>query len=151
MHRPEGGPAGACPGGDAHQAHGPCDATPEGKTAYHLFRVFPELRAMFMKGHLWSRGKFFRSVGAVTDEVIEHYILESRGGQRRPRPSIQESPRTAGMVLRTLGTPRREFELSSDHLLVSSCSANHLQILSRIGTFWLVVFRRTFIFGKSAL
>ena len=70
----------------------------KGKTAYHLFRVFPELRAIFRKGHLWSRGKFFRSVGSVTDDVIEHYILESRSGQRRPRPSIQESPPHSSMM-----------------------------------------------------
>ncbi|MFQ6128849.1 MAG: transposase, partial [Thermoplasmata archaeon] len=56
------------------------------------FRVFPELRAMFWRGHLWSRGKFFRSVGSVTADVIEHYILESRGGQRRHRPSIRRTP-----------------------------------------------------------
>ncbi|MEE9116568.1 MAG: hypothetical protein V3U09_06700, partial [Thermoplasmata archaeon] len=58
----------------------------------HLFRVFPELRAMFKRGHLWSRGKFFRSVGELTADAIEHYILESRSGQRRPRPSIKDAP-----------------------------------------------------------
>lgn len=67
----------------------------KGKTAYHLFRVFPELRAMFWRSHLWSGGKFFRSVGSVTADVIEHYILESCGGQRRHRPSIRGAPPTA--------------------------------------------------------
>ncbi|MCK4367278.1 MAG: transposase [Thermoplasmata archaeon] len=62
------------------------------KTAYELFRVFPELRAMFWRGHLWSRGKFFRSVNSVTADVIEHYILESQGIGRRPRPSIHRAP-----------------------------------------------------------
>jgi putative transposase len=70
----------------------------KGKTAYHLFRVFPELRSMFRGGHLWSRGKFFRSVGAVTGDVIEHYILESQGTGRRPRPSIQREPPPAPAV-----------------------------------------------------
>ncbi len=64
----------------------------KGKTAYHLFRVFPELRAMFRGGHLWSRGKFFRSVGEVTADAIEHYILESQGTGRCSRPSIQGAP-----------------------------------------------------------
>ena len=30
--------------------------------------------------HLWSPGKFFRSVGNVTSDVISHYISESQGG-----------------------------------------------------------------------
>ncbi len=30
--------------------------------------------------HLWSPGKFFRSVGNVTADVIVHYIRESQGG-----------------------------------------------------------------------
>ncbi len=64
----------------------------KGKTAYELFRVFPELRAMFRGGHLWSRGKFFRSVGEVTADAIEHYILESQGTGRRSRRSIQGAP-----------------------------------------------------------
>lgn len=45
----------------------------KGKSSYELFRMFPELRYMFPRG-LWSDGKFFRSVGAVTAPVIEHYI-----------------------------------------------------------------------------
>lgn len=64
----------------------------KGKTAYHLFRVFPELRAMFWRSRLWSRGKFFRSVGSVTDDVIEHYISDSQGKGRRTRPSIRRAP-----------------------------------------------------------
>ncbi|TET91285.1 MAG: IS200/IS605 family transposase [Methanomassiliicoccales archaeon] len=64
----------------------------KGKTAYHLFRVFPELRSMFFGGHLWSRGKFFRSVGEVTADVIEHYILESQGRVKRDTVSNQGSP-----------------------------------------------------------
>jgi len=69
----------------------------KGKTAYELFRVFPELRVMFRRGHLWSRGKFFRSVGSVTADVIEHYILDSQGTGRRPRPSIHRAPPPATM------------------------------------------------------
>jgi len=30
--------------------------------------------------HLWSPGKFFRSVGNVTADVIENYIAHSQGG-----------------------------------------------------------------------
>ena len=31
-------------------------------------------------GHLWTRGKFFRSVGEVTSDKIEFYIKESQSG-----------------------------------------------------------------------
>ena len=32
------------------------------------------------KAHLWSPGKFYRSVGAVSEEVIENYIKNSQDG-----------------------------------------------------------------------
>ena len=35
--------------------------------------------------HLWSPGKFFRSVGNVTSDVIKHYIRESQGSWDFPR------------------------------------------------------------------
>lgn len=34
------------------------------------------LRCYFWKGGIWSRGKFFRSVGNVTADVIRNYINE---------------------------------------------------------------------------
>ena len=48
-----------------------------------LFEHFPWLRRYFRKGRLWSPGKFFRSVGAVTDEAIKWYIAESNRGARQ--------------------------------------------------------------------
>ena len=51
----------------------------KGKSSYKLFRQHPWLRRHFRKGHFWSPGKFFRSVGNVTSEVIEHYIAQSQG------------------------------------------------------------------------
>jgi len=53
----------------------------KGGSAYKLFRWHPSLRRYknFRKGHFWSPGKFFRSVGNVTAETIEHYIAESQG------------------------------------------------------------------------
>lgn len=38
--------------------------------ALHLFKAFPEIKQQLWGGHLWSRGKFFRSVGSVTAESI---------------------------------------------------------------------------------
>ena len=47
-----------------------------------LRRNFPSLRKW---NCLWSPGKFFRSVGNVTSDVITHYIAESRGGWKFAR------------------------------------------------------------------
>ena len=54
----------------------------KGYSAHMLFRHFPELRRQFRTGHLWSPGKFFRSVGSATADAIQHYITESNRGQR---------------------------------------------------------------------
>ena len=55
----------------------------KGFSSKMLFEHFPWLRRYFRKGHLWSPGKFFRSVGAVTDEAIKNYIAESNRGTRQ--------------------------------------------------------------------
>ncbi|HHE36183.1 MAG TPA: IS200/IS605 family transposase, partial [Candidatus Woesearchaeota archaeon] len=34
-------------------------------------------------GHLWSPGKFFRSVGNVTAEAIKNYIAQSNRGSAK--------------------------------------------------------------------
>ena len=49
----------------------------KGKSARILLRRSSWLRKVFRKGHLWSPGKFYRSVGSVTMDVIEHYIKHS--------------------------------------------------------------------------
>ncbi|MEM4260239.1 MAG: IS200/IS605 family transposase [Candidatus Woesearchaeota archaeon] len=46
-------------------------------SAYKIFRKHPWIRSYFRKGHLLSPGKFFRSVGNVTAEVIKNYIVQS--------------------------------------------------------------------------
>ena len=50
----------------------------KGISSYKLFRQHPWLRKHFTKGHFWSPGKFFRSVGNVTAETIQHYISQSQ-------------------------------------------------------------------------
>ena len=52
----------------------------KGYSAYRLFRKHKWLREYFRKGHLWSPGKFFRSVGNVTAEAIQHYIAQTNRG-----------------------------------------------------------------------
>ncbi len=51
----------------------------KGISSYKLFKQHPWLRKHFRKGHFWSPGKFFRSVGNVTADVIKHYIADSQG------------------------------------------------------------------------
>ena len=57
----------------------------KGYSAYALLRTHPWLRRYFRTGHLWSPGKFFRSVGNVTAETIKHYIAESNRGRLHQR------------------------------------------------------------------
>ena len=52
----------------------------KGISARKLFQRFPSLKKKLWGGHLWSRGKFFRSVGQVTSERVEYYIKESQTG-----------------------------------------------------------------------
>tara|TARA_B100000315_G_C14351768_1_gene484338 strand:+ start:321 stop:764 length:444 start_codon:yes stop_codon:yes gene_type:complete len=51
----------------------------KGYSSYALLKKHPWLRRYFRKGHFWSPGKFFRSVGNVTADVIQHYIACSQG------------------------------------------------------------------------
>jgi len=47
----------------------------KGVSSRHLMKNFPDLlHSYFWKGGMWSRGKFFRSVGNVTSDVIRNYI-----------------------------------------------------------------------------
>jgi putative transposase len=49
----------------------------KGISARVLFRRFKWLKEKYPQGHLWSKGKFLRSIGSVTMETIEHYIKRS--------------------------------------------------------------------------
>mgnify|MGYP001563848047 CR=1 FL=1 len=50
----------------------------KGYSAFMIFRKHPWLRNHFRKGHFWSPGKFFRSVGNTTSEAVAHYIESSQ-------------------------------------------------------------------------
>ena len=45
----------------------------KGLSSYMLFKELPGLRRN-LEGRLWSAGKFFRSIGSVTDEAVQYYI-----------------------------------------------------------------------------
>ena len=59
----------------------------KGISARKLFWRFPSLKKQLWGGHLWTRGKFFRSVGEVTSDKIEFYITESQSGGIFAKPS----------------------------------------------------------------
>lgn len=46
----------------------------KGRTAHKLMREFSELRKRYWGSHLWGRGYFCSTVGAVTEETIKKYI-----------------------------------------------------------------------------
>jgi len=60
----------------------------KGYSSKKIFEHFPKLRKKFTTGHLWSPGKFFRSVGSVTSEAIKHYISHSNRQQLERYPVL---------------------------------------------------------------
>ena len=52
----------------------------KGKSSYRLQREFPQLQKKYWGRHLWSRGYFGATVGAVTEEQIKQYI-ENQGDE----------------------------------------------------------------------
>jgi putative transposase len=58
----------------------------KGGSSYRLFKLHPEMRNQYWGGSLWSSGKFYRSVGNVTADTINHYIRESQG---KPKSEVQ--------------------------------------------------------------
>jgi len=62
----------------------------KGVSARRLFQRFPHLRRRYWGGHLWSRGKFFRSVGSTTDKAVKHYIECSQHGWHKTSREIED-------------------------------------------------------------
>jgi putative transposase len=46
----------------------------KGASSYELFRREPKFRLRYRKGHFWSSGKFYRSVGDVDLETTKSYV-----------------------------------------------------------------------------
>jgi len=46
----------------------------KGKSSYRLQREFRELQKRYWGQHLWARGYFCASVGAINEEMIKQYI-----------------------------------------------------------------------------
>ncbi len=50
----------------------------KGYTAFKIMHKHRWIRNFYPKGHFWSPGKFFRSVGNTTTEAVAHYIMSSQ-------------------------------------------------------------------------
>ena len=46
----------------------------KGKSSYRLQKEFPNLKKRYWGQHIWSRGYFCATVGAVTEELVKKYI-----------------------------------------------------------------------------
>ena len=46
----------------------------KGRSAYLIFRRFPNFRLRYKKGHFWSPGKFSRSMSGVDAQTVRNYI-----------------------------------------------------------------------------
>jgi len=46
----------------------------KGASAYALFRVIPNFRLRYPRGHLWAIGGGFRSVGDVEKQTVVDYV-----------------------------------------------------------------------------
>jgi putative transposase len=58
----------------AHLSPGKMAQYLKGKSSYRLQREFPSLQKRYWGRHLWGRGYFCATVGAVTEEQIQQYI-----------------------------------------------------------------------------
>ena len=50
----------------------------KGRSSRLIQKEFPQLKKRYWGQHLWARGYFCGTVGAVTDEMIREYIEKQR-------------------------------------------------------------------------
>ncbi|MDY6985665.1 MAG: IS200/IS605 family transposase [Candidatus Thermoplasmatota archaeon] len=50
----------------------------KGTSSYKMFRAKPNFRKRYPKGHFWSPGKFYRSVGDADLETTRNYVRNQR-------------------------------------------------------------------------
>ena len=55
----------------------------KGASAHALFEQFPRLRKRYWGGHLWSPGRFSRSVGDANIETVRHYVRYDNDARQR--------------------------------------------------------------------
>ena len=50
----------------------------KGRSAYLIFRRFPNFRKRYQKGNFWSPGTFIRSISEVTSDIVDDYIQKQQ-------------------------------------------------------------------------
>jgi Transposase and inactivated derivatives len=50
----------------------------KGASSYRLFRKKPNFRKRYPRGHFWSPGKFYRSVGDADLETTRNYVRNQK-------------------------------------------------------------------------
>ncbi len=69
----------------------------KGKSSYRLQREFPKLRKKYWGRHLWSRGYFGASVGAVNESQIKQYIEDQSDDPGSFKIWDEPEPKAAGL------------------------------------------------------
>ena len=54
----------------------------KGASSREIFKRKPHFRCRYPKGHLWSPGKFYRSVGDADAETVLQYVRDQRFEQK---------------------------------------------------------------------
>ena len=62
----------------------------KGRSSHLLQDEFPELKKRYWGQHMWARGYFCGTVGAVDEETIKHYA-ENQGNEEEKNFTIVES------------------------------------------------------------
>ena len=60
----------------------------KGASSKEIFKRKPHFRCRYSKGHFWSPGKFYRSVGDADMETVLHYVR----AQRLQQTSLSDFP-----------------------------------------------------------
>jgi REP element-mobilizing transposase RayT len=50
----------------------------KGRSSQAIFAACPSFRKIYLAGHFWSRGSFYRSVSNVGSDTVYRYITEHR-------------------------------------------------------------------------
>ncbi len=60
----------------------------KGASAFELFRAQPKFRLRYPRGHFWSPGKFYRSVGDTDLATTRNYVKNQREMHQATLPSF---------------------------------------------------------------
>ena len=55
----------------------------KGYSAYELFRLHPDFRLRYPRGHFWGRGHFYRSISGIDAETVRRYVREDNNPRQQ--------------------------------------------------------------------